>query len=255
MPKVSVIVCTHNREKLLPRALNSILGQDFKDLELIVIDDASNDGTKSLIDSYIQKDERVKYYKNEFNLGIAKSRNRGCEIANGTYIAMLDSDDWWLKTDKLSKQVALLDAHPDTGIVGTSIVMYDKNDNFIKEDIFETEDGKIRFKILCQSQFCQSSTLFRKDAFIATGKYDETMVVCDDLALWLQIGLRYKFANIKEADTAYFVNPEGISKLQKRRMSKERNFLVEKYKMNYPGYPRAKAKSLFNSLMSSFRKE
>lgn len=243
MPKVSVIICTHNREKLLPRALDSVLSQDFKDFELIIIDDASNDGTETLIKTYIQQDSRLKYFKNDHNLGIAKSRNKGCKIAEGEYIAMLDSDDWWLKNDKLSRQVAILDAKRAVGLVGTGIVLYDTKDNFIKEDIFEADNDKIRAKILAKNQFAQSSVLFRKEAHLNAGGYDESLAVCEDLDLWLKIGLRYEFDNISEVLTAYLVNPEGISKLDKHRLIKTTDEVISRYKLDYPGYLKAKIKS------------
>ncbi len=249
MPKVSVIICSHNREKLLPRAIDSVLNQSFKDFELIIIDDASSDATQQLVKDYIQKDDRIRYFKNDHNLGISKSRNRGCSLARANYIAMLDSDDWWLKQDKLLKQVKLLDSKPMIGLVGTGIVLYDEKDNFIKEDIFESEDKKIRRKILSKNQFAQSSVVFRKEAYLNAGSYNEEMIVCDDLALWLEIGLRYKLANLPEALTAYLVNPEGISKLEKIRLIKETGSLIEKYKMNYPGYLKAKLKNFLRNFL------
>jgi len=243
MPKVSVIICSYNREKLLPRALDSVLSQDFKDFELIIIDDASNDGTEALTKTYLQKDSRLKYFKNDHNLGIAKSRNKGCKIAEGEYIAMLDSDDWWLKNDKLSRQVAILDAKRAIGLIGTGIVLYDTKDNYIKVDIFEAENDKIRAKILAKNQFAQSSVLFRKEAHLNAGGYDESLVVCEDLDLWLKIGLRYEFANIPEALTAYLANPEGISKLDRHRLIKVTDKVISRYKLDYPGYLKAKIKS------------
>ena len=243
MPKVSVVICSYNRAKLLPRALDSVLLQDFKDLEIIIIDDDSEDNTKEVVDSYIQKDGRIKYYKNYDNLGISKSRNKGVDIAEGEYIAMLDSDDWWLKEDKLSRQVAIFESNPDVGVLGTGVVLYDDKDNFIKEDIYKDEDAEIRRNILAKNQFAQSSVVFRKDAYIAAQGYDESLDVCEDLDLWLRIGNRYKLANIKEALTAYFVNPQGESKLHKRRVIKMTDMIIDKYKMNYPGYLKAKLKS------------
>lgn len=249
MPKVSIIICTHNREKLLPRALDSVLTQNFKDFELIIIDDASNDGTEVLIKTYLEKDNRLKYFKNDHNLGIAKSRNKGCKIAEGEYIAMLDSDDWWLKNDKLSRQVAILDAKRAVGLVGTGIVLYDTKDNFIKEDIFEAENDDIRAKILAKNQFAQSSVLFRKEAHLNAGGYDESLVVCEDLDLWLKIGLRYELANIPEPLTAYLVNPQGLSKLDRHRLIKVTDEVISRYKLDYPGYLKAKIKSKLRFLM------
>jgi len=146
MPKVSVIICTYNREELIKRAIKSVLSQSFSDYELIIIDDASTDDIKSVILSF--NDSRIKYFRNETNRGITKSRNKGCQIAVGDYIAMLDSDDWWLDDNKLKKQVEYLDQNLSVAIVGTGIILYDNNDNFIKEDIFESDDKDIRRKIL-----------------------------------------------------------------------------------------------------------
>jgi glycosyltransferase involved in cell wall biosynthesis len=97
MPKVSVIIITYNRADLLSRAINSVLFQDYQDFELLIIDDASTDNTSEIVRAF--NDNRIKYYLNEKNLGIAKSRNKGISLAVGEYIAMLDSDDYWISRD------------------------------------------------------------------------------------------------------------------------------------------------------------
>lgn len=248
MPKVSVIICTYNRAALLNRAINSVLKQSFKDFEVIIIDDASNDCSDLVIAEYTAKESRIKYYKNEFNLGIPKSRNRGVTLATGQYIAMLDSDDWWISEDKLARQVEILNANPEIGLVGTGISLFDENEKKIKDDIFLADDEDIRKIILAKNQFAQSSTLFRKDAIAAVGGYDEDLNVCEDLDLWLKIGKRYKFANIPEALTAYYVNSQGASKLYKSKIIKKTDEILEKYKLDYPGYIKAKAKSWLRRL-------
>ncbi len=246
MPKVSIVICTHNREGLIKRAIDSVLSQSFYDYELIIIEDGSTDNTHTIINSY--SDERIKYYKNEVNRGITKSRNRGCQIAEGKYIAMLDSDDWWLDENKLELQVSFLDSYPAVGVIGTGIVLYDSDNNFVKEDIFERDDKSIRKCILSKNQFAQSSVVFRRDAYIAAGGYDESLSVCEDLDLWLKIGTKYQLANIEEAMTAYFVNPEGITKLDRRRVNKTTDRIIKKYKFDYPGYLKAKIKSVIRMM-------
>lgn len=234
MPIVSIIICTYNRKKLLSRAIDSVLKQNLSDFELIILDDASTDQTKSLIDSF--SDSRIKYFKNNVNLGIVKSRNKACNIASAKYIAMLDSDDWWLKEDKLERQISLLESNPEIGVVGTGIVSYDENNNFIKETLFSKTNTGISKKILIKNQFNQSSVVFRKDAYLAAGGYDESLSVCEDFDLWLKIGTRYELANIKEAMTAFCVNPEGITKLDRKRVNRSTKKLIKKYKFDYPGY-------------------
>ncbi len=103
---VSVVIPAHNCEKYIGKALDSVLMQDVP-LEVIVINDFSEDDLDSAMAPYLSE-PRVRYYKNEVNLGASKTRNRGVSLANGEYIAFLDSDDYWAE-NKLKKQLALLE--------------------------------------------------------------------------------------------------------------------------------------------------
>jgi len=242
---ISIIICTYNRADLLPKAIDSVLSQDYRDFELIIIDDASTDNTEQFVRGLT--DGRIKYYKNDSNLGISKSRNKGVSLASGEYIAMLDSDDYWLSTSKLSQQLTVLETDNEIGLVGTGIVCVYPDDTKIKEDIFNSSDQEIRNKILLKNQFAQSSVLFRKEAF--TG-YDESLVVCEDLDLWLKIGQKFKLANISEPLTAYLINPKGISKESKKRIALVTDLLINRYQNNYPNYFKAKLKSWLRIIIS-----
>lgn len=105
---VSCVIPTHNRVRMLDQAIRSVLAQTYPHFELIIVDDASNDGTYQLCWDWIRKDHRVKYIHNEQPLGGAGARNVGIEAAHGDYIAFLDDDDEWLP-DKLSRQVPALE--------------------------------------------------------------------------------------------------------------------------------------------------
>src|SRR5574344_2461092 len=124
---ISIIICTYNRADLLPKAIASVLSQSYQDFELIIIDDASTDNTKDVIPN----DDRIKYYKNEVNLGISKSRNLGVSLSCGQYIAMLDSDDYWLDNNKLQKQLEVINQDSKIGLVGTGIILVDEQGNKI----------------------------------------------------------------------------------------------------------------------------
>ena len=104
MMLVSIIIPTHNRKEFLIKALDSVLNQTYRNIEVIIIDDASTDGTGDLILSY--NDERIKYFKNSSNLYAAESRNIGIQNSNGNFIAFLDDDDIWLP-EKLEQQILL----------------------------------------------------------------------------------------------------------------------------------------------------
>lgn len=115
-PMVSVIMPTYNRQKFLPRAIDSILAQTYKDFEFIIVDDGSTDNSIHLLKDYAQKDERIRVIRNKENKGISYSRQLGLNAARGKYIAIMDSDDVSLPI-RLEKQVTYMENHPDTAVV------------------------------------------------------------------------------------------------------------------------------------------
>jgi len=106
-PLVSVIIPAYNCKKYIGESVQSALTQTVSDLEVIVIDDASTDGTSDCLASLAVQDRRIRLFRNEGNLGVANTRNRGFTLSQGRYIALLDGDDLWLP-DKLEKQLALM---------------------------------------------------------------------------------------------------------------------------------------------------
>lgn len=115
MPRISVVMAVYNGEKHLKAAMDSLLSQTLSDFECIVIDDASTDATPMLLAAYAQKDARVKVYRNEENLRLAASLNRGVRLACGEYIVRMDADDICLP-DRLQRQLAFMQAHTDIGL-------------------------------------------------------------------------------------------------------------------------------------------
>lgn len=103
---VSVIIPAYNCEKYIGKAIDSALAQEVP-LEIIILNDCATDGTEAVVRTYLE-DPRIRYVKNEKNLGVAKTRNRGVRLARGKYVAFLDSDDWW-ESGKLAKQLELIE--------------------------------------------------------------------------------------------------------------------------------------------------
>lgn len=129
MPKVSVIMPLYNAEKYVEKAIYSILQQTCSDFELILIDDQGSDKTIEIARSII--DDRIVYVCNEENLGIAKSRNKGINQAQGDYIALMDDDDI-APLDRLEKEVNFLDCHSEYDVVGGRMGVIDANDTIVK---------------------------------------------------------------------------------------------------------------------------
>ena len=95
-PLISVALCTYNGEKFLLEQLESILAQTYKNLEIIIVDDCSTDGTTEIIKAYAEKDKRIKLFQNEVNLGFNKNFEKALGLTSGDYIAISDQDDIWL---------------------------------------------------------------------------------------------------------------------------------------------------------------
>ena len=104
--KVSVITASYNCAKFIEESIKSVLNQTYDNLELIIIDDCSTDNTEEIVNEYIKKDSRIKFYRLNNNSGAAVARNKGLDEATGRFIAFLDSDDIWDK-QKLEKQINL----------------------------------------------------------------------------------------------------------------------------------------------------
>src|SRR5690554_2344188 len=105
---VSIVMPAYNAEKYIGAAIDSVIAQTYQNWELIVVDDASNDNTASVIEEYTKKDIRVKYHRLHENSGAAIARNTAIELAHGKYMAFLDSDDTWFP-EKLSKQISFME--------------------------------------------------------------------------------------------------------------------------------------------------
>ena len=140
--KVSVIIPIYNAEKYLRKTLDSILVQTYKDIEIVLVDDCSNDDSANIIKEYIQKYPELVYFLQETNQGAGAARNKALELATGQYVAFLDSDDIWYP-NKVAKQLELMKKR-NCPFSYTAIEMIDENDNLLKNkrNIKETCDYK-----------------------------------------------------------------------------------------------------------------
>ena len=148
MAKVSVIMPVYNAEKYIGYAIESILKQNYSDLELIIINDQGSDKSMDIVRSY--NDSRILIIDNECNKGIAYSRNRGIEAATGEYIAIMDDDDW-APEYRLGVEVEYLDNHPDISVVGGAANIMDENNTITRYCNYEIikQTSNIPFRTFC----------------------------------------------------------------------------------------------------------
>jgi len=236
-PKISVVMPTYNRALYIVEAIKSVQNQTLRDSELIVVDDGSTDDTEKIVRGIAATDPRISFYKNERNLGIAKTRNRGVGLAKADYVAMLDSDDVWVSPDKLAKQLSFFEHNDRLGIVGTNASFMDESGKPIgKRTRFPSDDGDIRRTELYRNMLMQSSLVIRKSAIEKAGGYDPKFTVCDDHDLWLKIGIDWQFMILPSANLTYRIHKGGITKAKRIKTAREELELLFKFKNHYPGF-------------------
>jgi glycosyltransferase involved in cell wall biosynthesis len=185
-PLVSVIIPTYNRGWILQEAIDSVLVQDFKDFELIVVDDGSTDDTESILNQY-KKDVRIVRQPNQ---GVSTARNQGLRHATGELIAFLDSDDLWLP-QKLSRQTAFFIEKPSALICQTEETWVRNGRRVNPKNRHKKPSGDIFNRSLQLCLVSPSAVMIKRSLFDEIGLFDEQYPACEDYDLWLRISCRY----------------------------------------------------------------
>jgi glycosyltransferase involved in cell wall biosynthesis len=183
---VSVIIPTYNRGWILKEAIDSVSAQDYKDFELIVVDDGSTDNTSEILASY-ENDIKVLFQENK---GVSAARNRGITEASGQLIAFLDSDDLWLPR-KLYTQVDFFNQMPDALICQTEEIWIRDGQRVNPKKRHKKPSGMIFEPSLELCLVSPSAVMIRRSLFDRVGEFDVTLPACEDYDLWLRISCRF----------------------------------------------------------------
>lgn len=207
IPLVSVAMPVYNAEKYLKQAIDSILGQTYPHFELVIVNDGSNDRSKEIIYSY--SDDRIRYYENEVNLGIAKTRNRCIQHAKGKYIAVLDNDDIAMAY-RLEKQVEFLESDFDYALCGSFYEVIDGNDRIINRIKIPVTDKKIKTYLLFENCFCNSSVMIQSK-LLKERPYIESFDMIEDYYFLYTVSKSKKLSNLPIFATRYRVHGKNTS--------------------------------------------
>lgn len=216
-PLVSVIMPCYNSAVHLNAAIDSVLNQDYPNIELIVVDDGSTDNSLQILQQY---GERITVICQK-NSGPAAARNTGMRAAKGDYIAFNDSDDIWL-AGKLTAQITLLESTPTTGLCYTGWIVWDQQqslESVIKQrpEVSATEcvpelSGWLYLKLLAVCYIHTTTAVFRKDVLQNVGYINEDYRIGEDHDYWLRISQYCQVTKLKRAYSVYRDNPAGITK-------------------------------------------
>jgi len=209
VPKISVIMPLYNGGKYLRESIDSILNQTYADFELILINDGSSDDTESIILSYT--DQRIVYIKNEQNLGLIKTLNKGLDNAKGEFIARMDQDDI-SRPERFEKQVAILEENPEIGLCGSWFtVLIDKQESKIVQ---HTENSQtIKIQLLAHCVIGHPTVMLRKKALMNL-RYDTDYQAAEDYEFWTRLSRITNLYNIQESLLIYRYHDTNMSILE-----------------------------------------
>lgn len=226
---VSVIIPSYNREKTIKRAVESVLNQTYKDIEVIVVDDCSSDKTIEILTSI--KDKRFSYYKLDKNSGACVARNLGIEKAKGEFIAFQDSDDEWL-SDKLEKQMKAFD-NKDIDVV---FCPFNKVSNEKTEIHPVLHEGIVSRDALIGKSCVSTQTLIAKKECFDKIKFDPFMPRLQDYDITIRLSEKYNFYFVNKPLVNMYVQGDSISKNRTKLLNAEIRIL-SKYQKEAAEYP------------------
>lgn len=201
--KFSIIICCYNSEKYIEETINSIINQTYKNWEIVIIDDGSSDGTRKIIQKYIEKKLPINYFFQE-NKGFASARNKGIELCKNEWIALIDHDDICVE-ERLENQKNEIIDNPFCSLFFGDALYFNNSSQFSKFKNLEKKDNFKPYKIdlskinarnnlIIHGCFIVSSTVvFHKNTLIEIGKFNTKYKIVSDYDFFLRLSKKYNF--------------------------------------------------------------
>lgn len=245
-PLVSIILPVYNGEKYIRYAIESIVQQSYKNWELIIIDDCSNDGTHDIVREFEERDSRIVCYRNQINLKLPRSLNRGFSLAKGDYFTWT-SDDNILKENMLEVLVNELRKSPEIGMVYSNYILIDADGNQL-ETVKEADPYYLIYGNVCGASF-----MYRREVANEVGEYDAAMFLAEDYDYWIRIYCKTEMKHIDEVLYLYRVHDQSLSETRKEKIKEQVCAVLKK---NFIGlYLKAKCKEEMYVLFDNVVKE
>jgi Glycosyltransferases involved in cell wall biogenesis len=202
---ISVIIPTFNREKLIERAIKSVIAQTYTDIEVIVVDDNSSDNTEHVVRSI--NDGRIIYYKLENNQGACVARNVGIKLAKGDFIAFLDSDDEW-HHDKLEKQIHFMKTENSDIVFCKALYIKGEIQREFPNEFFDS--NKMYYELLLRN-LISTVTILAKTSCFNNIKFDENLPKFQDWDIVLRLSQQYRINFLNEPLVTVYFQEQSIT--------------------------------------------
>jgi glycosyltransferase involved in cell wall biosynthesis len=239
MPQVSVIMPCFNHALFVGESIEAVLAQGVGDLELIVVDDCSQDDSRKVIEQYVRRDRRVRAIYHERNLGASRSRNDGLRAAQGQYLAFCDADDVWMPM-KLERQLEMLAKHPthDVAYCDAKIIneQGEETGERFTDEFPVPGDGSGRlFEEFCTRNFVNMQTaILRRECIADSGYFDERIKWVEDWLFWVKISYSHSFAYTSDALAKYRVHQNSTGRVRKKANMAHRMRVYHRILRTYP---------------------
>lgn len=225
MPKVTVLLPVYNGEKYLKETVDSILLQSYANFEFLIIDDGSTDESIKIIESF--KDQRIRVLRNSKRIKLAGALNRGLKEASSPYIARMDADDIALP-DRLQKQVAFMDGHPEIGVCGSAIQIFGEKERK-RIETYPSDAEEIKAYALFDCPFCHPATILRRDMVLGNELfYDGSYYPTEDYELWTRAIDCFPTANLRDVLLKYRVHGASMTGSDWDMMDKQAARIIAK---------------------------
>lgn len=209
---VSVVMAVRNVQAFIAESLESVLAQTFSALELVVVDDCSTDATWDICRGFASRDSRIKLMRNEQNLRVARSVNKGLKLCSAPWIARMDGDDVCAPT-RLQKQMTFLVANPAVGLCGTGFACVDEQGRFLHRPRIYTGDEELRFFLVLCNPIHQPTVVMDRRVLDSVGGYDERFTNgAEDYDLWARMAPMTRLANLPDDLLKYRIRKRSFSK-------------------------------------------
>ena len=237
-PAITVLMTVYNGERFLREAIRSILSQDFHDYEFLIVDDASSDGSVSILKEFAESDSRIRLITNRENKGQTVCLNQGLREARGRWIARQDADDLSLP-NRLQSQYVEICKTPDLMIIGVNGWVIDEFNHCTGMIHVPLSDGGIRWSLPFRNPFIHAGVLFKRVS--SDGEpvfYDETFKICQDWELWGRLMDQGVGMNLPERLVAYRHQESSLSRHQSTRTRDEAELITGRlWQLKFPEQP------------------
>ena len=217
-PLVSVVIPVFNAERYLRESIDTVLSQDYPEIEIIAVDDGSSDNSPAILEEYA---DSIRIVRQE-NAGSARARNAGIRCANGKYVAFLDADDMW-HSAKTRIQVAHLEENPDVGLVYNDWLVINEGDEHRISEVMDAvqddgtreidpdESGWLYHKLLLDSLVHTTAAMMRKSVIDEVGFFDEALRKGQDYDYWIRASRVTRFDKIDRKLSIYRIHQGGVT--------------------------------------------